>query len=531
MMQRPRLCLDVREDAVYWVRAKGAGRSSTVIELGSVERRAGLDLEETLRELVNSALLRGEPIDIALSAAGLLHRREDLPALSRREAAEVVRRRAPDLLQAMEGEACFSFERRPGKQAGAVWLSAAPATAAREVFELWRECGVDIDRLGSRHLALARVASLLPALAEREIAAIFDLEPEQGTCVLADREGWLFGREFPLRGIGGSERRAIEIDLDDDDAERMEREESQSDASADRLLTTRAERLATELRRTFQYAEGELRLGSVSRVCVTGESPDVDELSVALTEKLGFPVDTLAAAIGRGPTKRIENGAVVALGLALWPGCTGGNLLPPEVLREKEQRTAHRRLLTGLGAVVAVSAVIASMMFMHFGSLRARAAEASIRLSQDQAQREQVTQGVRARMRASQLEEAMARIDTSNPSWVALIETISRVIPDSVALERMHFSRGEEGWVVSLSVEASGDSVSQAARAVSDFAQTLSASPLAVVDLVAQEEVVRVTAEQRLRAHVHFRLEARLAPIDLQSSRISEVRHGDDADV
>ena len=523
---RAHLAIDVRDEASHWVRSR-AGRDGLVpLTCGRIERSGTTDLSARLRELARSSVARGARIEVALRGEGLVHQREDLPKLHRREAALVAARRAPEVEAAVDGPASFCFSRAENGE-GPLWLCAAPVANAREAVLEWRQRGFEIDRLSSRHLALGNLVRLLD-LPEKSLVAFFDLEPDQGTCVVADCRGWVFSREVPLRFMGDRLLRAARATPAVEAArEPVAHEEASGlllvgekedgpDEALDRLeaVADQAERLATELRRTFQYVGGQLGMGNVGRVHLTGGSPLLDDLTASLSQALGIPVESFGS-VAADRLSGADASSCVALGLALAPDRSGGNLLPSEERKARLAVRTRRRLRLSL--VSALGLIVASGLVLGWiaSSVQREIQAASSRWESDAPQRDLVQRVGASRSRSSALASALGRIDAPGPSWTALLEGLARSMPSDAFVERLEADRGDGHWRIVFSVEATGDTVAEAAHAVSRFTQAAGASPLLHIDSTVRESVARVGVDAQTRARVRFRIGGRPAPVSV----------------
>ncbi len=519
MMQRTHLSIDVCDETLYWVRSKRSAQGVKLVAWGSLSGWAESLEEKSLGQRVGPHFSRTESARVALDAPAVVLQRENLPVMTTVDAARIAERRAGNMLASGDEQARFAWLHRGGGRASPLWLCAAPMARANEAHELWSRRGVDVKLLASRQLALGNLVQLLPETEETEepeLTAFLDLDVGRATCVLSDREGWVFGREFPLHDLS-------EIDAPEPDEEghaldgRLEAASSPgfepAPAPAVEMLDVSAMRLATELRRTFRYVDGELALGRVTRICASGSSSRIAELCVLLSDRLDLPATLLSQAIPEGPVHGLPDAAAVALGLALWPSDTGGNLLPPPVIAERERNGARSSLLFALGSVLAVLALGAAGLTLQGSNLRARVEAAEARLEATHADHALMTEQAQTRLRAGEIEQAVARIDHPLPSFSGLLTLLSRATPAAVHVERLRAARSLEGWTLLLEVEASEESVVEAARAVSDLAHALKGAPLLKLDRVVQDDGARMITGPDVRPRVRFRFDGRLAPL------------------
>ncbi|MCA9512375.1 MAG: hypothetical protein KC560_16820, partial [Myxococcales bacterium] len=303
----PHLCLEVRDEAVYWALAKATRAGMRPVDWGRIDldEAARGDRDAFLAALAASGAGGYADVEIALRSPRLATERLDLPPLSRAEARAVAARRLGELAARIDADAASAFSVASGRD-GALhaWLTAVPRIESAACHATWQDRGFSLTRIQSRHLALGQLVHHLDhEFAEGELVAIFDLEAKSGTCVVADRAGWVFSREVPLRFMGRSvhartepevedrphavepsaELRLAPLDGDDDAPSGLELAtplgassahtgdggDERDDALAEVAMQT--ERLATELRRTFRYVQGQLDARPVARVFLSGE--------------------------------------------------------------------------------------------------------------------------------------------------------------------------------------------------------------------------------------------------------------------
>ncbi len=441
-----------------------------------------------------------------LDTSTLILHRENLPAMKSSEAGLIAERRAKVVLESLEGEASFAWLHRESGRDCPLWLCAVPTKAGHESHAYWSGRGVDVAMLASRQLALGHLIRMLPEAPESGLAAILNLDTDSASCVIADRDGWVFGREFPLHDIS-------DLGGDEDESERGEQEPAGVPGFG--LVDIWAMRLSTEMRRTFRYVEGELALGTVTRLWVAGPSARIAEICPMLETRLEMPSTPVGDAIPGSPS----NAAAVAIGLALWPNDTGGNLLPQSLMKARARRVARRHLVVALGSVVSMLIAATAAMALFGNGLAAHIGELEAEFEATRADRAIVAQHEQIRVRASRLDEVVAGIDHPIPSLSGLLVLLSRSTPDNVYIERIRVAHASEGWTLSLELEAAGSSVLEAASAASGLADALKKSPLAKLDRVVQEQPPGMLTLPGEQTHVRFRLDGRLAPLGVPAGR------------
>jgi hypothetical protein len=531
-LRTPHLCLDVRAEAIYWASANASRRGLEPVAWGRIARDGALGVDEQLARLAAQGVGSEHRCETGVRSAGARHERATLPALSRGELRAVVRRRGEELAARAGAAQCTASLSAPGEQGAALWLVGVDEAESERERETWLRRGIPLARLQSRHLALGQLVRCLAPLAEGEVVAIFDIEPETGTCVLADRAGWIFSREVPLRFMGrgpsarGARSEPAPALVPDDPSLRVLEEASTGEGESAPLATQpiaeeeerdplediaiQAERLATELRRTFRYVEGRIGAQPVSRVILAGELTELIDLGPALGEQLGLPVEVLAN--GQGDDARPVGGAAVVLGMACAPSASGGNLLAPPVQRALAARRLRRRLQRGL-AVAALGAAAAGLaVALEAGSLSLRLDSLERAWAADADARARVAAGQAAAQRASELEYAFAQLDAPQLRAAALLRALSLQVPDEAALQRLRIEPGEQGTLLELTLDASGATMASAAQSVSDFARELAQAPFVRVDVV-EPETEGAPPEPNAAPRVRFRVVGELAAV------------------
>ena len=533
-LQREHLCIDARARAIHWARARSTRRGLRPVAWGSIDRDPERSLDEQLHELAAQGLGRAALVEIALGSPRLAHERIALPPLSSGEARAVARRRCADFAHRLGDDSTCDYAMRRGEEGRRVlWLAGIPAIEAAACHATWLDRGYVLHRIQSRHLALGQLVGKLDERIGDDTVAIFDLEAEWGTCVIADAAGWIFSREIPLRFMGHlvsaddgapHERRAAAgsaaswqlrsdaIALDDDDASDAAVAPATNDDRADPAFARHAERLATELRRTFRYVQGQVDTTAVARVLLTGEVPQLPELAHALAGHLDEPVEVFVARTDEHGMPEAVGGASVALGLALAPAPHAGNLLPAEVRSLQAAHRARRLLVRSIAAATAALALLAAGVAYEVGALGTQIEAAQARWTRVQTLRQQVEQTRRARARFAAIDGLLAAMDREAPSWSGLLQTLSHALPDRAAVAELDGVAKPPLWTVSISVDAEGTSVAAAAQSVSDLAGTLGDTPFVRVDGVHREQTRDATGGAQ-HARVRFRIEGVLAPV------------------
>jgi len=537
-LRTPHLCLDVRAEAIYWASANAGWHGLEPVAWGRIARDGARSVDEQLAELAAQGIGREHRCETGVRSAGAQHERASLPALSGGELRAVVRRRAEDFAARAGDTLSAASLCARGEHGAALWLVGVEESESEREREEWLRRGIPLARLQSRHLALGQLVRCLPPLADGEVVAIFDIEPETGTCVLADREGWIFSREVPLRFMGRSTaarsapsapppaplpddpslRVLDEASFGDSDAAPLPTQPTAEEEERDPLedLAIQAERLATELRRTFRYVEGRIGAQPVSRVVLAGEITELIDLGPGLSEQLGLPVDVLAN--GEGDDARPVGGAAVVLGMACAPSANDGNLLALPVQRALAARRLRRRLQRGLAVASLSAAAGAAAIALQAGSLLLRVDSLERTWAAEADARERVAAGKAAAQRASEVERAFAQLDAPQPRAAALLRALALQVPDEAAVQRLQIARDEQGIALEMTLDASGATIASAAQSVSDFARDLAQAPFARVDVVEPEAESGPAPEPNAVPRVRFRVAGRLAAVTPSSA-------------
>jgi len=542
----PHLCLEVRDEAVYWAIAQStrAGMRPQTSGRIPLDASALADRDTFLAALAQTGASRFECIELALRSPRLSLARVDLPALSRAETRAVAERRVAELADRIASDAASGWSVARGRDgAQHVWLAAVPGIESAACHATWLDRGFALTRLQARHLALGQLVHHVEhEFAEGELVAIFDLEASSGTCVVADRAGWLFSREVPLRFMGRSvhakevaepEERPHALEPYDDGsgevdelepsglelanpiaARASEREASARDARESSEIAAQAERLATELRRTFRYVQGQLDSRPVARVFLTGEITERVDLAPHLTSFLGIPVEVVVHTASGSDAPKPVGGAAVVLGLAYAADARSGNLLPATIRADVAANRVSRALRRSVAAAAAVLLALGigvagrlALLDREVSSLEAKWQAAESARSAAAAMRV-------ARDRAIDLAATLRAIDRPAPSTASFVELLAHLVPDDAAVQTLEIARAREDaerWTFSLAIESGGESVAGAAQAISDFAGSLGGAPFLRVDQVEREASARSAASDAQR--VRFRIDGAIAPI------------------
>jgi hypothetical protein len=457
---RDHLSLDASPSGICWALSRPSRTGLQLRECGVIEI-AGRSEASLLREIARMPWVRFARVEVALRAPGLVHRRISLPAMSDREARHVARRKLEEFAKEQSTDCTASALCSVGSAARPAWLVVALASVP-PVFEgRWRALGFRVHRLSSEPLALGNLGRILSEAPESGLTAILDVQSESGDCVVCDRDGWLFNRVIPLQRQGVSPV----------DASRGEQE----------APPIHLERIVTELRRTFQYVEQELRLGRITRLVLSGSHPELPGVAGALEQALALPTFMVGDAITEGPARGLPPAAGRAVGIALSASAQGGNLLPPEIVRSRAERRARRTLVATLVSVCTTVALGLGAALTEMTWIQNDVSDAAQRMESDSSRLSVVQRAARIRQNAEALESGVAGLRRPEPPLASLLDSLRRIAPPDVALQALAIRHTSEGFEGRLMVEARGVSVAEAAQLISEFADTVTRTPLFAV--------------------------------------------------
>jgi hypothetical protein len=341
-----RTSFDTLAHGVAWVHSVSTRTGPRVLDAGLESTRDFLERKHSASGSWRALLGQGRA-DVILRGPEVQIQRIDLPGITRAEARRVATRRKQELEQSEFGEDVFvSTLLVAERRGGTLWLMSALREVCEAVdFDVTRR-GLRVDRLVPHTLALGAMTRTLPPPRSKGLTAVLWLDPDVGTCVVADERGWLFDRSISLKYAGDRLLHA-----DDEAADAEQEEEYQQ-----------VERLATELERTFTYVERQLGLGEVVRMRLCGIAEGLDDLARTLAANLRLEVVCLGTA-RRGETQpSIPPAAGAALGAAMLPrpahrvgtrlhhdlaSCDGWALLVPDDTKRVGQRPLGGREVGG----------------------------------------------------------------------------------------------------------------------------------------------------------------------------------------
>jgi Tfp pilus assembly PilM family ATPase/Tfp pilus assembly protein PilN len=202
------------------------------------------------------------------------------------------------------------------------------------------------------------------------------------------------------------------------------------------------EKIAEEVRRSFEIFDGEMPGVAVERVVVTGAGPRVDGLPAYLGERLGMPAegsDSLAC-IARLPEEPdVRSGAyrpvslTALVGIALAPGALQFNLVP-DSLRLRKGLELKARYLAGFGILVMAALLSASLL----ANLRIFLLRDRLRQVQDELRDTGPAAAQVADMQ--KLVRLVAERQDPRLAAVSLLQEVHRRVPPNLLLDSLEIS-------------------------------------------------------------------------------------------
>jgi hypothetical protein len=274
------------------------------------------------------------------------------------------------------------------------------------------------------------------------------LDPDVGTCVVADERGWLFDRSISFKYAGDRL-----LYTDDEAADPAQEEDYQQ-----------IERLATELERTFTYVERQLALGEVVRICLCGVAEGLDDLARTLAANLKLEVVRLGAARRGDSQSSIPPAAGAVLGAAMLPRpAQEANLLPPEVAHARAAARARRPLVVALGLASIMTLLAATVGLVWYQTTRSALDSARAAAAKWEVGREGLEGQAALMLRADQIRAALSALTRPEPSWDAMLVVLGAALPESLFVQRLEIHPEGHGWKLAVSLEGQGPSQSDVA--------------------------------------------------------------------
>lgn len=245
-----------------------------------------------------------------------------------------------------------------------------------------------------------------------------------------------------------------------------------------------AARIASELRRSFLFFKQTFKV-DIERVVICGELPNVRSMTAPLMTGLEIEIETLDSMAGIDvaslprPVNDFEE-QVAALRLA-WAIAADPappiNLLPPEIVAQREKR----RMQLTFGGGFAAAALVGVLLFSQ-ANATARAREAELRrvqqslavaepqaLALSESRERQVAQDARA--------AALDAFDSQGPRLARVLEAISRAVPTEIVLNAIKMQPTGASWRATMSGVAVTSDPALAQASVNKFLRDLQTSP------------------------------------------------------
>jgi len=514
------LAIDLCERGIVWALATEGFSGFVLRKWGWFDRTPGQDDASLLSAFAATPLGRAARLEVSLDSNSVGLKRVELPPVNRRELDSIAMRRLSEFARESDEATVADYGRSRMRDSRQAWLSTLGVTEARECQETWTELGPSIHRVTPRPIALGYLASLMPPPAEGELNAVCEVKRGRGLAVLVDEEGWVFSRSISFKFAGDRMMRVA----NDDGIELAGDDQSRDGVHSDLA------RIVTELERTFRYAQGELGLGAVSRIVLSGDLPELEPLAEELRKHLKLEVSIFGEAFEDGPAAGADPAASTAIALCLAPGRRGSNLLPGQA-RERLRALAQRKalvaaLVTSLGAIAVATSVGAVQVYR----LEDRAEQLARQWEAGAEERSADERDRRSRGQARHLRETMATIERSEPPWPTLFDVMGRLAPPDLSVAELDAEYRHGVWEYAMEVDAVGDSMSEAVEHVADFSRVLGDTPLFTVKEVRR---VRTSAPnpdlEQGEVGVRFHLTGQVAVLAREAPGDGEVLLGGEA--
>lgn len=496
-----RVGIDLFSPRVAWVRSFDTPQAGPQVFVAGVDPTKSC--VEKLNEGFNKrhAFLGQGRADIVLRGPEIHIQRINLPGISGNRAQQVAVRRKQEIEQGETGDEVYVSTLVVSDSEGStIWLMSSLREICESIdFEITRH-GFRVDRLVPHTLALGALTRLLPANRSKGLTAVVWVDPESGTCVIADRRGWLFDRTIPLKYAGDRMLQASEASLDPEGDKEYQQ----------------IERLATELERTFAYVEKQLNLGEVARIRLCGTAQGLDDLARVLAANLRLDAAQIGA-FGQGDAAvSIPPEAGAALGAVMLPRpVRQANLLPPETLCTRAATRMRRPLMVALVLAIAFSVAIGIAGLVRYQAKRMSLTSARSVAQRWEDGREALAGQTALSLRADQARVAASLLDRSEPPWGGMLVVLGAAMPEILFVQQLDLHAEEQGWKLSVSLEGQAASQAELAAAVRHVEQQVRAHELFKLVSVESRMAPWTTDEGVL---ARYRLTAWVAPLSSQES-------------
>lgn len=452
-------------------RAEGVGghEDVRVRAFASIQYKTAASLTEQLRSIISSKRISRRAW-VTVWGVRNAHQFLLLPPAAPRDLDALARREARGdlaVLQVQGGETACGVAIGGMRQAPAagmrreVALVAASAEDVRTAIEPLVDAGFAIDGVATPALALTSLArrrrGAIPGRAQAYLAVNAD-----ATGLAIVRDGLLvFAREIPWGYQSEPDGPGTPPDPDE-----------------------LAARLASELRRSFLFFKQTFKTG-VDRVITCGDLPHLRSITAPLMTALELEVETLDSMEGIDvtvlPAPVDEFRAQIATLRLAWAVTADGappiNLLPSDIIAERDRSTWQRAIGAGVAAGVAVSALLfwQTDLTTRTRTLELRRAQQELSLAEPRAQaatdarERQAVDGVRL--------AALAAFDAQGPRLARALEAVGQDTPAEVVLSTLKVRAAGGVWRVTITGAAVTTDPALAQGAVNRFLRALQASP------------------------------------------------------
>ena len=489
----PHFAIDLRGPTLLWAKSRWTLRGWRLVGWGREERASGESVNDFVERVVADCGVRGALVSVSVRHPDLKIQRLELPGLSERDARSVALRKLGEMRESFDEPVNAALVMGPKGETRAAWLMAVPAEFAEFSEQQWTSLGLSVGRIDSLHIAVGALTRLFEAPGERQLRAFLDFGPVHATCVLADHQGWVFSRDLSLKMTG-------------DPA-------SAADANA---------RIATELRRTFHYVDGEMGLGRVQELVVSGDRKDLDPLVADLEGRLSIPTKLLGDAVEEGSAQGADPRAAVVIGLTLTTDLGGGSLLP----RTAQRLRSAKRITLRLAASAAVLTLFVISGAARFASNHWMLGGERERLEQEWLDNEESRLRVERDAGAHRLGAAIERtadaVFAPRPDWLESIEAVGMLLPQNSVLKSWNSEYRDQRFSGGLELDFTSADFAEATEAISQFRSALAEAPHWRVVDVERRKAPRGHSDSQ-NVHTRVRLEVEQAPVSRPTQLAPEV--------
>lgn len=319
--------------------------------------------------------------------------------------------------------------------------------------------------------ALTDVLKKNDCLKPNESVAAVSSGAETTTINIFFGETLLFNRDIPLGGntitrsmVGTLISDNGQVDLDVNQADILKKDWGIPDEHNPQQLTPEInsmhiaplvrpnlERLANEIRRSFDYYREDTRGQKVSKVILLGGNAELKGLKEFLQNALGLEVEmaqsfkNIQLELSAEKKQELELFGP-RLGIALGAALTGGrgvNLLPREI-REQATKTARNAMTALISFLIAfIFAMVYAHVYMQLRSYQKLAVTNQSVLDELKQQVAQAYELQALREKMTARKNLIQLIILDEPLWVEMLWTISQCVPERIVLEEIQTKKVE----------------------------------------------------------------------------------------